>query len=79
MYKPILFITLLLHTTSASCPDEPGWFEAGDFCYLASLDKMSWYHAQEVRLGLKNEQQKILDMSIFYSSFAGVTEPVWLK
>ena len=33
--------------TAAKCPDEPGWFQAGDSCYLVSLDKMPWFRSQE--------------------------------
>ena len=33
---------------STPCPKEPGWFRAGDSCYLVSLQPMSWHVAQEV-------------------------------
>merc|ERR1712126_787517 len=46
----ILFLLLcnsLYFTYAATCPDELGWLQVGDSCYLVSTLRMSWYSAQE--------------------------------
>ena len=34
-------------TSSASCPDEPGWLQVEDSCYMVSVERMSWFAAQQ--------------------------------
>ena len=41
-------LTQIKEGSAASCPTEPGWFQAGQSCYLVSHDPMSWYSGQEV-------------------------------
>ena len=40
-------VLMAASATTAKCPDEPGWFQAGGSCYLVSLDKMPWFRSQE--------------------------------
>ena len=49
--KALSNILLVLAASQVlGCPDEGGWVEAGDRCYLASLDNMGREYAQQVRL-----------------------------
>ena len=43
-------VLVLAASQVLGCPDEGGWVESGDRCYLASLDNMGRSYAQEVRL-----------------------------
>ena len=50
--KALSNILLVLAASQVlGCPDEGGWVESGDRCYLASLDNMGRSYAQEVRHG----------------------------
>ena len=51
--KPLLIFILSCSATwkdaiAKKCPNEPGWFQAGQSCYLVSIEQMSWYASQEV-------------------------------
>ena len=47
----VFSLLLVFHgAIAASCPDELGWIQAGNSCYLVSLDAMDWYSAQEVKI-----------------------------
>lgn len=43
----LLSILCCLISVSLNCPDEPGWFQSGDSCYLVSLEKKTWFLAQQ--------------------------------
>ena len=43
----VLLSSVMVAASAAKCPNEPGWFQAGDSCYLVSLDKMPWFRSQE--------------------------------
>ena len=50
--KEILFLFLSpLVVYVRSCPLE-GWFLAGDSCYLVSPNKVNWFEAQQVHIGI---------------------------
>merc|ERR1711862_343346 len=50
--SPIVFFAFFnLQCIIASCPDEDGWFKAGDSCYLLSSWHMNWYMALEFCMG----------------------------
>ena len=34
--------------SSVSCPDEPGWLQVEDSCYMVSSERMSWFASQHV-------------------------------
>ena len=52
MFYCFLAVTILMikGTNAASCPDELGWIQAGNSCYLVSLEALDWYSAQEVQM-----------------------------
>ena len=33
--------------SAGTCPNELGWIQAGDSCYLVSQKPMNWYESQE--------------------------------
>ena len=42
----ILSLFVFISGILTECPE--GWWKAGDDCYIASQQGMSWFHAQEV-------------------------------
>ena len=50
MFVPVFASLLLTSATMAQdevcCP--PGWWRAGEACYVTSQARMTWYKAQEV-------------------------------
>ena len=50
MQHSILLVVAISRSLVLGCPDEGGWVEAGDRCYLTSLDNMGREYAQQVRL-----------------------------
>ena len=49
MHLISLFATLSSQSAlAASCPDDVGWIQAGNSCFLVTVDNMDWFSAQEV-------------------------------
>merc|ERR1712110_55604 len=76
MFLPV-FASVLLSSALAQdvcCP--PGWWRAGEACYITSQDKMTWYKAQEFCWGVGGylaeiksvEQEAALDGLLSYSA-----------
>merc|ERR1711884_322563 len=40
-------LALFLLCEAGPCPPDPGWFQAGQSCYLVSTRAMNWYFGQE--------------------------------
>jgi len=47
--KFLLISAIFIHLSQAfECPStNPGWMHSGDYCYLISPTRLSWYEAQE--------------------------------
>ena len=49
----VVIVSCSILNTLAGCPDGLGWTQAGDSCYLVSLEAMDWFTSQEVLLNLQ--------------------------
>ena len=36
--------------SSVSCPDEPGWLQIEESCYLVSVERLTWFGAQHASI-----------------------------
>ena len=44
----VIIVSILSVAGANSCPDDAGWWSAGDSCYLMSQGPLNWFDAQQV-------------------------------